>query len=73
VSPEPGTTRDFIEEVVVLGPHALRLIDTAGLNPTPGVVEKLGMEKTLEMVAEADLFLVVVDAVSLPRYRMPFC
>eukprot|EP01031_Cornospumella_fuschlensis_P004343 gene4343-5425_t len=29
VSPEPGTTRDFIEEVVVLGPHALRLIDTA--------------------------------------------
>ena len=64
VSPEPGTTRDFIEEVVVLGPHALRLIDTAGLNPTPGVVEKLGMEKTLEMVAEADLFLVVVDAVS---------
>jgi tRNA modification GTPase len=64
VSPEPGTTRDFIEEVVVLGPHALRLIDTAGLNPTPGVVEKLGMEKTLEMVAEADLFVVVVDAVS---------
>ena len=64
VSPEPGTTRDFIEEVVVLGPHALRLIDTAGLNPAPGVVEKLGMEKTLEMVAEADLFLVVVDAVS---------
>ena len=64
VSPEPGTTRDFIEEEVVLGPHALRLIDTAGLNPAPGVVEKLGMEKTLEMVAEADLFLVVVDASS---------
>lgn len=64
VSPEPGTTRDFIEEVVVLGPHALRLIDTAGLNPAPGMVEKLGMEKTLEVAAEADLFLVVVDAVS---------
>jgi tRNA modification GTPase len=64
VSPEPGTTRDFIEEVVVLGPHALRLIDTAGLNPAPGSLEKLGMEKTLEVVAEADLFLVVVDAAS---------
>jgi tRNA modification GTPase len=64
VSPEPGTTRDFIEEVVVLGPHALCLIDTAGLNPAPGSLEKLGMEKTLEVVAEADLFLVVVDAAS---------
>jgi tRNA modification GTPase len=66
VSPEPGTTRDFIEEVVVLGPHALRLIDTAGLNPAPGSLERLGMKKTLEVVAEADLFLVVVDAASPP-------
>ena len=32
VSPEPGTTRDFIEERIILGPHCLRLIDTAGLN-----------------------------------------
>lgn len=64
VSPEPGTTRDFIEEVVNLGPHCLRLIDTAGLNPTPGAVERLGIGKTFEMVVEADLFLVVVDGTS---------
>ncbi len=64
VSPEPGTTRDFIEEVINLGPHCLRLIDTAGLNPTPGAVEKLGISKTFEIAAEADLFVVVVDVAS---------
>ena len=65
VSPEPGTTRDFIEEVVNIGPHGLRLIDTAGLNPAPGVVEKLGIEKTFEIAGEADLFMVVM-AVNSP-------
>lgn len=62
VSPEPGTTRDFIEERVVIGPHCIRLIDTAGLNPSPTPLEKLGMVKTLERAAEADLFLLVLDA-----------
>ncbi|WP_415663365.1 tRNA uridine-5-carboxymethylaminomethyl(34) synthesis GTPase MnmE, partial [Rariglobus hedericola] len=62
VSPEPGTTRDFIEERIILGPHCLRLIDTAGLNPSPAALEKLGMDKTLERAAEADLFLWVLDA-----------
>jgi tRNA modification GTPase len=62
VSPEPGTTRDFIEERVMLGAHCLRLIDTAGLNPSPAPLEKLGMEKALERAAEADLFLLVLDA-----------
>ncbi len=62
VSPEPGTTRDFIEERIVLGPHCLRIIDTAGLNPSPAPLEKLGMEKTIEQLAEADLCLIVLDA-----------
>ncbi len=62
VSAEPGTTRDFIEEVINVGPHCLRLIDTAGLNPKPGAIERLGINKTYEIGAEADLFLVVVDA-----------
>lgn len=70
VSAEPGTTRDFIEERIMVGAHMLRLIDTAGLNPSPGSLEKLGMEKTLERAAEADLFLVVVDA-SLPTPALP--
>ena len=70
VSPEPGTTRDFIEERLILGPHCLRLIDTAGLNPAPAALEKLGMAKTLERAAEADLFLWVVDA-TLPCPPLP--
>ena len=44
------------------GPHCLRLIDTAGLNPAPAPLEKLGIEKTLERADEADLFLLVLDA-----------
>jgi tRNA modification GTPase len=70
VSPDPGTTRDFIEERIILGPHCLRLIDTAGLNPSPAPLEKLGMEKTLERAAEADLFLLVLDA-TRPHPRLP--
>ncbi|MDX2185679.1 MAG: tRNA uridine-5-carboxymethylaminomethyl(34) synthesis GTPase MnmE [Opitutaceae bacterium] len=61
VSPEPGTTRDFIEERVVIGGHTLRLIDTAGLNPSPSPLERRGMEKTVERSHEADLFLWVID------------
>lgn len=61
VSPEPGTTRDFIEERIVVGPHCLRIIDTAGLNPSPAPLEKLGMVKTLECVEEANLLLLVLD------------
>jgi len=61
VSPEPGTTRDFIEERVILGPHCIRLIDTAGLRAAEGPIEKLGIQKTVERAAEADLFLWVVD------------
>ena len=62
VSAEPGTTRDFIEERIMVGPHCLRLIDTAGLNPNPGAVEQLGIEKSLERIAEANLLLLVVEA-----------
>ena len=70
VSAEPGTTRDFIEERVMLGPHCLRLIDTAGLNPQPGAIEQLGIERTLAQAAEADLILLVVQTGS-PRPTLP--
>lgn len=62
VSPEPGTTRDFIEERIIVGPHCLRLIDTAGLNPSPGEIERLGIEKTRERIEDSDITLVVLDA-----------
>jgi tRNA modification GTPase len=62
VSPEPGTTRDYLEERVVIGSHWLRLIDTAGLNPDATSLEKRGIDKTFEQAAEADLFLWVIDS-----------
>jgi len=62
VSPEPGTTRDFIEERVAIGPHGFRLIDTAGLNPAPGALESLGMAKTRQCIEESDMVILVLDA-----------
>jgi len=62
VSAEPGTTRDFIEERINVGPHGLRLVDTAGLNPGAAGIERLGIEKTLERAGGADLFILVLDA-----------
>ncbi|HEY1791995.1 MAG TPA: tRNA uridine-5-carboxymethylaminomethyl(34) synthesis GTPase MnmE [Opitutaceae bacterium] len=62
VSAEPGTTRDFIAESVSVGPHGLRLVDTAGLNASASGVEKLGVEKTIEQAREADLLVLVLDA-----------
>jgi tRNA modification GTPase len=61
VSAEPGTTRDFIEERVNVGPHGLRLIDTAGLNPDATGIERIGIERTLERAAGADLYILVLD------------
>jgi tRNA modification GTPase len=70
VSPEPGTTRDFIEEQILVGPYCLRIIDTAGLNTTPAPLEKLGIVKTMDCVAESDLLLLVLDA-SQPSSKVP--
>ncbi|MBI2511972.1 MAG: tRNA uridine-5-carboxymethylaminomethyl(34) synthesis GTPase MnmE [Opitutae bacterium] len=73
VSSEPGTTRDYIEETISLGQHALRLVDTAGLNPQAGILERRGIEKTLEQAEDADIFLWVIDATAgkLPPLPAP--
>ncbi|HAD82595.1 MAG: tRNA uridine-5-carboxymethylaminomethyl(34) synthesis GTPase MnmE [Verrucomicrobia bacterium GWF2_51_19] len=62
VSPEPGTTRDFLAERILVGPHALRIIDTAGLHTPTSKIERCGIEKTFLKIDEADLCLFVVDA-----------
>lgn len=70
VSEEPGTTRDFLEETISLGPHRLCLVDTAGLREAEGNVEKMGVKRTFERAEEADLFVLVVDA-SKPAPTLP--
>ena len=57
----PGTTRDTVEESVVCGGVRLRLIDTAGIHETEDTVEKLGVERSRQAAAAADLILAVVD------------
>ncbi|MBL9202018.1 MAG: tRNA uridine-5-carboxymethylaminomethyl(34) synthesis GTPase MnmE [Opitutaceae bacterium] len=71
VSPEPGTTRDFIEDAIIVGAHKLRIIDTAGFNPIPAPIERLGQAKTLELVSSADLLLIVVDRTLSPPPTLP--
>lgn len=58
----PGTTRDVIEETVVVGNVVLRLSDTAGLRETDNVVEKIGVERTREKIRSCGLVLAVFDA-----------
>lgn len=58
----PGTTRDVIEEYLNIRGIPLKIIDTAGLRETEDLVEKIGVEKTKEMIGGADLVLLVLDA-----------
>ena len=57
----PGTTRDTVEETVMLGRTRLRLIDTAGIRETEDTVEAIGVERSKKAVDEADLVLFVCD------------
>lgn len=58
----PGTTRDVIEEMINLRGIPVKLADTAGLRKTSDPVEILGVEKARELLALADLILVLIDA-----------
>ncbi|MGB9809584.1 MAG: tRNA uridine-5-carboxymethylaminomethyl(34) synthesis GTPase MnmE, partial [Caldanaerobacter sp.] len=58
----PGTTRDVIEEYMSIKGIPIKLIDTAGIRHTDELVEKIGVEKSKEVLAEADLILFVLDS-----------
>lgn len=60
----PGTTRDIIEETVMLGNVPLRLSDTAGIRNTDDVVESIGVRKAKERVSGAGLIFAVFDVTS---------
>ena len=57
----PGTTRDTVEETVMLGSTRLRLIDTAGIRETADTVEAIGVERSKRAIEEADLVIFVCD------------
>jgi tRNA modification GTPase len=62
VTAAPGTTRDLVTETVALGGIPVRLVDTAGIREALDEAENIGIRKSMEALADADLVLVVIDA-----------
>ncbi|CDA34085.1 tRNA modification GTPase MnmE [Firmicutes bacterium CAG:536] len=56
-----GTTRDLVEGQIHIGPAQFNLIDTAGLRKSSDAIEKIGIEKTQEKLAQAQLVLLILD------------
>lgn len=61
VTPIAGTTRDFLEEEVIIDGVALRLVDTAGLRATEDTVEAIGIRRSRDLMDRADLIVWLVD------------
>jgi tRNA modification GTPase len=58
----PGTTRDTVSETTTLGGIPVRLVDTAGIRDSTDLVETLGVKRTYQAMADADMTLLVVDS-----------
>ena len=61
VSPEPGTTRDWLESWISIGELAVRLVDTAGLRNASNSIEAEGVRRSQALLKRADLILYMVD------------
>jgi len=61
VSEIAGTTRDTIEEQVRIGSHIIRLVDTAGIRDSEDTIEKIGIERSLSSVEDADIIIALFD------------
>lgn len=61
ISNEAGTTRDSIEESLMLGSHLVRIIDTAGIREGVSSIEKIGIKTAIKKANEADIVLAVFD------------
>jgi tRNA modification GTPase len=64
VSDIPGTTRDSIEDTIIIEGIAFRFIDTAGLRTSDDTIENIGIERTLQRIKQASIILFVFDAAS---------
>ncbi|MGZ7042550.1 MAG: tRNA uridine-5-carboxymethylaminomethyl(34) synthesis GTPase MnmE, partial [Thermoanaerobaculia bacterium] len=69
VTAVPGTTRDLVTETVSLGGIPVHLVDTAGIRESKDEAESIGVQKSREAMADADLVLVVVDAHAEGRHE----
>jgi tRNA modification GTPase len=67
VTASPGTTRDLVTERVSLGGIPVELVDTAGMREASDEAEQIGIRKSREALAEADMVLMVLDATAAPE------
>ena len=73
VSEIAGTTRDTIEEIIIIEGIEFRLIDTAGIRAhTSDRIEQMGMDKTNEKIEQADIVLEILDASSVEQQASQF-
>jgi tRNA modification GTPase len=61
VTAQPGTTRDLVSETVAIGGIPVELVDTAGIRRALDEAESIGIRKSIEALADADLVIVVID------------
>jgi tRNA modification GTPase len=61
ISDIAGTTRDTIEESVRIGTHIIKIVDTAGIREADDIIEKIGIEKSIKAVEEADIIISLFD------------
>ncbi|NCB13315.1 MAG: tRNA uridine-5-carboxymethylaminomethyl(34) synthesis GTPase MnmE [Erysipelotrichia bacterium] len=61
ISDIAGTTRDTIEESVKIGTHIIKIVDTAGIRNASDVIEKIGIEKSIQTINEADIVIALFD------------
>jgi tRNA modification GTPase len=66
VTAAPGTTRDLVTERVSLGGIPVELVDTAGMREASDEAEQIGIRKSREALADADMVLMVLDATAAP-------
>ena len=62
VTATPGTTRDLVSETVAIGGIPVKLVDTAGIRRALDEAESIGIRKSMEALADADIVLIVLDS-----------
>ena len=61
VTPHPGTTRDYLEEAIALNGYLIRIFDTAGIRETTDDIEKIGIERSYEIIEASHKILFIID------------
>ena len=61
VTPHPGTTRDYLEEAISLQGYLIRFFDTAGIRETSDDIEKIGIERSYEIIRDSHKILFIID------------